>query len=37
MNELWFWLVSVDLVSPAGIRKTSSLIEGGLVCGVAYA
>ena len=23
MNELWFWLVAVFSVSPAGIRETS--------------
>ena len=27
MHELWFWLVSVFSVSPAGIRETSNSVE----------
>jgi hypothetical protein len=27
MNELWFWLVAVFSVSPAGIRETAVIVR----------
>ena len=36
MNELWFWLVSVFSVSPAGIRETSVIGRSFSSMGISY-
>jgi len=36
MPELWFWLVSVFSVSPAGIRETSVIGLSFTIVGVGH-
>ena len=36
MNELWFWLVSVFSVSPAGIRETAMIGRSANTVGVGH-
>lgn len=36
MEMLWFWLVSVISVSPAGIRETPSTLAVGLALEVLH-
>ena len=37
MHELWFWLVAVFSVSPAGIRETSMTGQAFTILGVSHA
>jgi hypothetical protein len=37
MEMLWFWLVSVFSVSPAGIRETSKIGRGFIIMEVSHA
>ena len=37
MHELWFWLVAVFSVSPAGIRETSQIGHSFITLGVGHA
>jgi len=37
MHELWFWLVSVFSVSPAGIREVAGVERSFIILGVGHA